>query len=411
MHKLHQTLHVMELYDSYNHMIHIYAKLLRHIIISFAGIYEYVFYACLRLRLILLANDIETNPGPLFSSIVQGSFNQACVKYGEVAGSQCAAAIALFALCFSQNFSPFSWTTSVIDIVLDKGTELYCSLQTPRFLEVTDLPSLVYANSTVYHTTFSYSHQSWLMHESVDTFNTLLSHGLSQSKNVLLWVGHITLALMKTNDAVFLFDSHSRDKQGRIADTGLSSLLQFPSIENVGHYVSSVYLSHNTRIPYEFQIVTISTLQPLPPQENNDSNYLSTPSFHNLCLVPSAASSKMRPSKRASKEKTKFTNKRTCIYIPTASHCVDILSCPISADNAKSLLILSANCTSLFIPVSKWTNKTINLIIEHFFPLLSLETRIDQQSGVMYYAEIAINFTCQSQRFTYQTFLSDIANQ
>ena len=291
MHKVHQTLHVKELYDSYDHMIHIYAKLLRHMIISFAGIYEYVFYACLRLRLILLTNDIETNPGPLFSSIVQGSFNQACVKYGEAAGSQCAA-IALFALCFPQNFSPFSWTTSVIDVVLGKGTELYCSLQTLRFLEVTDLPSLVYANSTVYHTTFSYSHQSWLTHESVDTFNTLLSHSLSQSKNVLLWDGHITLALMKTNDAVFLFDSHSRDKQGRIADAGLSSLLQFPSVENVGHYVSSVYLSHNTRIPYEFQIVTISTLQPLPPQENNDSNYLSTPSFRNLSLVPSASSSK-----------------------------------------------------------------------------------------------------------------------
>ena len=124
MHKLHQTLHVTELYDSYDHMIHIYAKLLRHMIISFAGIYEYVFYAFLRLRLILLANNIETNPGPLFLSIVQGSFNQACVKYGEAAGSQCAA-IAWFTVCFSQNFSPFSWTTSVIDIVLDKGTELY----------------------------------------------------------------------------------------------------------------------------------------------------------------------------------------------------------------------------------------------------------------------------------------------
>ena len=33
MHKLRQTLHVTELYDSYDHMIHIYAKLLRHMII------------------------------------------------------------------------------------------------------------------------------------------------------------------------------------------------------------------------------------------------------------------------------------------------------------------------------------------------------------------------------------------
>ena len=80
-HKLHLTLHVTELYDSYDHMIHIYAKLLRPMIILFASIYEYVFYACLRLRLILLGNDIETNPVPLFSSTVQGSFNQACVKY------------------------------------------------------------------------------------------------------------------------------------------------------------------------------------------------------------------------------------------------------------------------------------------------------------------------------------------
>ena len=85
-----------ESYDCDTHLLHICAKVLTHMIASIAGIYEYVAYCILRLKLVVLANNIETNPGPEFSLAVQGSFSQGALKYGEVAGSQCSV-IALFA--------------------------------------------------------------------------------------------------------------------------------------------------------------------------------------------------------------------------------------------------------------------------------------------------------------------------
>lgn len=423
MHKLGQALHARELYDSYEHMLHVYAKLMRNMIISFVGLYDYVVYASLRIRLILLANDIETNPGPLFSSLKQGSFNQGHPKYGEAAGNQCAA-IALYALCFSQNVSPSLWTTLLIDNILDKGTELYYSLKKPRFLEVTDLPSLVYTNWTLCHTTFSYCHQGVLTqeYESIDSFNLFLTEAFSQTRNVLVWVGNITLALMiAINGTVFLFDSHSMDMQGRITDNGASSLLQFSTINNVGYYISSVFMCNSTKIPYEFQMVTISPLHPLPSAENNNGHFdLPSSSFsdnlkvlHDVCAVSLSECSKKIPLKRTSRQKTNFINKKTCIevtnlYLHKSTYPIAV---PIFNIAELKQLTLSAIFTSLFKPVSKWTANTVERIIQHRPPMPDVGTSIvNLQSGVIHYAGVELNFSYQSHKFTSKAFISEIGN-
>ena len=61
-----------EMYDMYIHTLHITAKLFSYLLISYAGVYDYVAYRVLRLKLIILANDIQTNPGPPIA-VIQGS--------------------------------------------------------------------------------------------------------------------------------------------------------------------------------------------------------------------------------------------------------------------------------------------------------------------------------------------------
>ena len=82
-------------------------------IVSFAGIYENVAYCILRLKLLVLANDIETNPGPEFSLAVQGSFLEGALKYGEVGRSQCAVITFLCIMLLTKSCT----------IILDKGND------------------------------------------------------------------------------------------------------------------------------------------------------------------------------------------------------------------------------------------------------------------------------------------------
>ena len=75
MHMVGREIDPSEMYDMYIHTLHITAKLFSYLLISYTGVYDYVTYCVLRLKLIMLANDIQTNPGPPVA-FIQGSYNQ-----------------------------------------------------------------------------------------------------------------------------------------------------------------------------------------------------------------------------------------------------------------------------------------------------------------------------------------------
>ena len=84
MHMVGREIDQNELYDVYIHTLHIAAELLLYLLISYAGVFDYVAYCVLRLKLIILANDIQTNPAPP-TAVIQGSCNQGHSKYGDAA--------------------------------------------------------------------------------------------------------------------------------------------------------------------------------------------------------------------------------------------------------------------------------------------------------------------------------------
>ena len=149
------------LYDAFVHLQHCYSKCIyQHLLVMF-GIYEELFLQCIKLKLLILSNDIETNPGPFFVKQIQGSFHQSHQKFSSSAGNQCAA-IGLFALSFSEIKSVSRWTPQNIDAIREYGDQLYKSLNLDRFLEPQDLPLTVNIHSIEVHYQFTYFHQAFL---------------------------------------------------------------------------------------------------------------------------------------------------------------------------------------------------------------------------------------------------------
>ena len=87
--------------------------------------------------------SVKENPGPEFSKIICGTFNQGNnYKFGNMAGKQCCA-IALYSLAFSTVKDVSYWKTDMLDSILEHGTALYEVLNKDCFLLVEDLPDKV----------------------------------------------------------------------------------------------------------------------------------------------------------------------------------------------------------------------------------------------------------------------------
>ena len=387
-----------EMYDMYIHTLHITAKLFSYLLISYAGVYDYVAYRVLRLKFIILANDIQTNPGPPVA-VIQGSYNQGHSKYGDEAGKQWAA-VSLFALTLSsQSLQPEFWTTKQIDYILDQGTELYKSINIPRYLEEHELPTLVDVEQTFYCVGLSYCEQGILICQRSIYFTNCLRDGFNRSSCLLLWVGHITLSLMKTPAYFFLLDSDSRDENGHVANGGTSVLLRFPHYHDISDYITSTYLANagNNELIFEIQCATIS--------EVGDPSQTSFGVSYNVVTLQSLASFPDCQSKRVHLDRFKYQQTPILVHSPNSCHHLPPdkaakRTCDITVQSSTSkkqkcfTLAFSSSlspssfnqiklyefaalaiCTSIFKPVSKWTMKTLEkLVANNFFLIVHQST-------------------------------------
>ena len=69
----------------------------------------------------------------------------------------------------------------------------------------------------------------------------------------LLIINSYILGLLWEKQCFFLFDSHSKDKTGRVSATGTAVLLKFDSLQSLENYIKSVYYSNYPMTLY-FQI-------------------------------------------------------------------------------------------------------------------------------------------------------------
>ena len=108
--------------------------------------------AVLKLSMLLLDGDIESNPGPVTYKIqkaVLGTFHQGHAKFGSTSGIQCSCN-AVYAICFSLMKKVSIWKSWDLDYILEKGDAVFKSIDIPRALSMNELPrNILIENSNI----------------------------------------------------------------------------------------------------------------------------------------------------------------------------------------------------------------------------------------------------------------------
>ena len=213
----------------------------------------------LKLSMLMNHGDIESNPGPAFDNkkSVLGSFHQAHAKFGNSAGIQCSCN-SLYAICFSIIKRVSLWKSLDIDYILENGDKIFKSIGIPRSLFMNELPrSIAIENTNI---------DVELLSNSFGFFcenNIFSNHSKTENGNGLIFTtSGYSFALIWNKTSVFLFDSHSRDKNGSFISDGTAVVLSFSSLQNVELYIRTEYSKQITNFnecQFELQYIKVGT--------------------------------------------------------------------------------------------------------------------------------------------------------
>ena len=154
---------------------------------------------------------------------VQVLFHQAYVNiFGGTSGRQCSC-IALYALVFSSLKVIHRWQQEDLNIVLFLEDELHESLNTQQYLRATDLPNNISVCNVQVQASHLHSNYGMFLNKE-DSRNYL-----RESAGSILFIMGLRIAVILCGrDVVFLFDSHSRNREGKSHPNGYPVLLKFP---------------------------------------------------------------------------------------------------------------------------------------------------------------------------------------
>lgn len=217
--------------------------------------------AFLKFILLLRDGDIESNPGPTYNFIksVQGNFNQANIKYGNSAGTQCVAN-ALYAIVWSAVYKVYLWTSWDLDYILDNGDDFYKSMHATGAIAFDELPNSITVEGVQLDMTFldSINGELTMSQSNFLQFNEVQT-------GIMFMTSGFTTSILRNKSHIFIFDSHSRRSDGFFTANGYSVLLKFRKIADVENYVKEIYLCHQNKISIYYQIqpvkVDLSKLQ------------------------------------------------------------------------------------------------------------------------------------------------------
>ena len=230
----------------------------------------------LKLLLLVKDGDIESNPGPLTYSItksVTGSNNQGDLKYGETAGKQCMCN-ALYAIGWALIRRIGNWKKDDLDHILDSGDAVYKSLGTQNFLSFEEIPNSLELEGVSYRIDKLGFSSDYMFKSSSDSLKKNHDFQENEGNGYLLLFKGYTISITWSKAFFFLFDSHSRDSEGRIVANGTSVLLRFRSLTAIEKYITYNYMTSEHSLPYEMQYIAFTLLssRPISIEPKNVSN-------------------------------------------------------------------------------------------------------------------------------------------
>ena len=190
---------------------------------------------------------------------IQGSLHQGDLSFRN-AGAQ-STAIALYVLAFAflscNNVaeSPSIWNSNTVNQLVRGGDAMYEQVSLQRrlppfaYLLHEDLPQNIeimgnQVNVAVYSDIF-YGTVNQNINQETDfhsiSFNEGLRNALELSDFVLSTFNDVTIAIFRSGDNLYIFDSHARDTNGYVDNDGFAVLLQFPSLQTLADFILHTY--------------------------------------------------------------------------------------------------------------------------------------------------------------------------
>ena len=140
------------------------------------------------------------------------------------------------------------WQQNNLHLVLFLGDELYKSLNTQQYLCAADLPiNLSVCNLQVQASHLHNNYGMLLNNKDSRNYLThcLSSHSRERTGSILFITGFGIDVMPCGRDTVFLFGSHSRNREARTDPNGYSVSLKFPDLAIIANYVISCYYRDN----------------------------------------------------------------------------------------------------------------------------------------------------------------------
>ena len=258
-----------------------YCDLLTDILTSKVSQYSYNTY---KLTIIMQGNDIEMNPGPtpnnLSITTVKGNFHQGDPEkfQGKSVGKQCVTN-SIMAIIYSIMLPIKYWQPENLDEILIIGDILYNKINCPHdYLLVSDIPDIVKVFDQKYSVTRNGELFGQITSSSCDQIGQEIYYSIKSMIQENKWTtgvlcigqapdtslhsrqqGGSACALLVNMNNFYIFDSHSRDSNGKIAESGTSVLLHFTNINQYCSHILELCFSLNCNY-YEITIINVRNL-------------------------------------------------------------------------------------------------------------------------------------------------------
>ena len=230
----------------------------------------------------LNSHSLQRHSYTTIKTIAQGNFHQGDPKFGDTAGTQCACN-ALIAILYTQTKNGNEINAHDMDVILNLGDELYSFTQTDStmhnvLLMISELPNELHILNELFSMQYAQPIYGVLegSEENLSSFGAMslsqaLQHQLPKYDACFMNFDQSIFAIIKGCNGYFVFDSHSRSRDGYLKEDGHSVLLYISSCEGIQRHCLTLAQSMGRCLnKTQFELTGVNV------QVNRPSSYVSS---------------------------------------------------------------------------------------------------------------------------------------
>ena len=183
----------------------------------------------------------------------------------------------MYSLAYSNLIPCEVWDTSIINHLLEYGTEFYkyalsrCFNKNIRYLDVGEVIGEIQIFNNLFAAQYGINDilDSVFLGKISDIQIDLVDFVNSNCRTAILIAAGFTYGIIKNQNKLYFIDSHSKDDNGVQVDYGYGGVRIYNNGESLANYIISIHENKNT--DYEFTYISITEIN--DTEEGSSKNF------------------------------------------------------------------------------------------------------------------------------------------